>query len=152
MAQRHAHRDGRGQFTPVPVPNADTSVVNLSGDPLGEHDRPGDATVYPPHDPRSGPATRRIPQRRAVLIDADGQRTEHDYDREARGADTLYNGGHFRAQAHVMAAQGDPLITSLVSPVRSPAAHARGRAAYRAAIERTGVTTQHDGQGDPGQP
>lgn len=147
MSKPHAHRDGTtGRFTPVPVPDADTPVVNVSGDPQGKHARPV-GTLYPAHDFTHGPVTRPIPQRRARMIDG----SAHDYDHEARGMDTLFNGGHLRAQAHVLAAHGDPLITSLVSPVGSPAARARGRAAYLAAMDRAGQqehNTENNTQND----
>ena len=67
------------QFRPH-VPDAVTSVVNVSGDPRARMTtRSG--TVYPEH----GPVGRPIPQRRARMIDG----TEHDYDHDARGMDTM---------------------------------------------------------------
>lgn len=125
------------------VPDADTSVVNVSGDPQSEHDKPV-GTVYPEHDPKHGPATRRIPQRQARMNDG----TSHDFDHEARGMDTQYNGGHLRAQAHVLAAKGDALAANLMGDVRSPVARARGRASYLAAIDRAGHDTENNKQND----
>lgn len=113
------------------VPDADTTVVNVSGD-QGEHDKPF-GTVYPDHGPIAAYPNNygTVPQRRARMIDG----TQHEYDHEARGTDTL-SGGHLRAQAHALAAGDDPLIKNLVSDQRSPAAKKRGRANYRAAIDR----------------
>ncbi len=145
MAKRHAHRDGKGQFTTAHVPDADTSVTDLSGHAQAEHERPADATVYP--DPVTGHAGRRIPQRQARMIDG----SRHDFDHEARGFDTLA-GGHLRSRAFVQAAQGDEFIIGLVGDQRAPAARQRGMARYRATIARTGRTTQDDAQDDGGHP
>jgi hypothetical protein len=119
------------------MPAADTSLDNVSGNPQSEHGRAADETVYPKpgteHD-TTGRPVHFIPQRRAVMADG----AEHEYDHEARGMDTQFNGGHLRAQAHVLAAQGDPLARNLMGDQRSPAAQKRGSTGYRAAIDRAG--------------
>jgi hypothetical protein len=120
------------------VPDADTSVENVSANPERELDKPV-GTVYLGHD-SSGREIHVIPQRRARMIDG----TEHEYDHEARGMDTQFNAGHLRAHAHVLAANGDVLAANLMGDQRSPAARARGSASYRAAIDRAGHNTKHD--------
>ena len=123
------------------VPDADTSVVNISGDPVAERAKPI-GTMYPEAGTErdtTGRPVRRIPQRRARLVDG----TEHPFDPTARGMETLVNGGHFRSQAHALAAQGDPFVKNLVSDQRSPAAQARGRSRYTAAIDRAKQDTDN---------
>jgi glycyl-tRNA synthetase alpha subunit len=54
--------------------------------------------------------------------------------------DTGLNAGHFRSQAHALAAGDDPLVKSLMTPVRRPT---NGRARYTAAIDRATQNTQN---------
>lgn len=122
------------------VPEADTSVDNVSGNPQSEHDKPV-GTVYPEHAPKDGPVRRPIPQRRARMADG----TAHDYGHEARGMDTQFNAGHLRSQAHVLAANGDALATNLMGDQRAASARTRGSASYRAAIDRAAMNrAKHD--------
>jgi hypothetical protein len=121
------------------------SVDNVSGHPQSEHAKPV-GTVYPDHGPIATYPNNYgvIPQRRARFA---GDAEAHDYDSTARGFDTLA-GGHFRAQAMAQAAQGDPTVTNLVGDQRSPAAQDRGRAMYRAAIDRAGHDTKNAKRND----
>lgn len=98
---RHAHRDRTsGQF--APIPRADTSVDNRSGDVQAEHDEPSDRTHYAPG--------RRLPDGAATVIDA------------TTGEELASNPGHglvpdqryaVRA-AHLAAAEGDPVTEFLL--------------------------------------
>jgi hypothetical protein len=60
--------------------------------------------------------------------------------------DTGLNAGHFRSQAHALAAGDDPLVRNLVGNQRGPAAQARGRARYTAAIDRAGQQNTDNGK------
>ena len=69
MTRHNARHPETGRFAPK-VPDA-ASVDNVSGDPVGEHDEPGDQTHYEVHDFARGPVSHWLPHRRAVMVDAE---------------------------------------------------------------------------------
>jgi len=103
MASRHAHRDHTGKFVPA-IPEADTSVVTPSGDPVGEHVAPV-GTVYPEHDPRYGPAYRLIPHRTQRVIDA---ATGEELSRHITDVRAVQSRPGGRTATHVVETDGDP--------------------------------------------
>jgi hypothetical protein len=118
---KHNTRDPRGRFTKsgAPIegdPSACEHFLSPSANPQGEHDEPI-GTVYPHeyHDPARGAYQRLIPQRHAIVIDAEtGQQMAYAVDHEIRGVDAMM-GGDLRAQAHLQATEGDPFISALMS-------------------------------------
>jgi hypothetical protein len=118
---RHTTRNERGQFTKSGAPiDPDNSVYEhvdaLSGRPGQDPEMfPEFRAPYPVHDFSKGPVTRLLPQRHAVMIDAEtGQQMAYRVDHEMRGVDTLM-GGNLREQAHLQAAAGDPFASNLMS-------------------------------------
>lgn len=104
MTTSRAHRDHTGRFTPAPVPPADTLVVNVSGDPQGEHAAPI-ATVYPEHHPTHGPVHRPIPHRRARVINAE---TGEELSRHITDVRAVQNSLGGRTTTHVVEVDGVP--------------------------------------------
>jgi hypothetical protein len=98
---KNARRNARGQFAPVPP--ADTSVVNVSGDPQGEHDHPL-GTVYE-HDPAHGPVHRLIPHRTQRVINAETGEELSRHITDARALQTRPGG---RTHTHVVETDGEP--------------------------------------------
>jgi hypothetical protein len=128
---RHDHRDHRGRWAKspsgAPIPNADGSGADPiayngpvhndddAGYPEFNRPYPDRHEVGLSYDPSHGGYSRRIQPRHAITIDGEtGQRIAHEVDHEMRGVDTLM-GGHLREQAHLQAAGGDPLVSSLMS-------------------------------------
>lgn len=110
MARRHTHRDASGQFAPMPP--ADTTVDDRSGEPQAEHDEPGTETHYSAtvHDFARGPVTHWLPHRQGVMVDA--ETGEHLADVPEHVMRALVP--EERTAAHLAAAVGDPLATSLM--------------------------------------
>jgi hypothetical protein len=108
MASRHTQRDHTGRFIPAPVPPADTSVDAVSGDPVGESDRPV-GTVYarPVHDPRYGRVHRLIPTRQARVVDIRTGETASDYAPDVRAVLSRPGG---RTTNHVVEFDGEPFM------------------------------------------
>jgi hypothetical protein len=106
MASRHTQRDHTGRFTPVPIPEADTSVVTSSGDPVDEHARPNEV-LYPGAvpDPRLGGQMRLIPHRRQVVVDATTGEEFSDRITDVRAVQARPGG---RTQSHVVTVDGEP--------------------------------------------
>jgi hypothetical protein len=103
MASSHAHRDHTGRFTPAPVPKPDTSVVNVSGDPQGEHGHPS-GTVYE-HDPAHGPVHRLIPHRTQRVINAE---TGEELSRHVTDVRAIRDSLGGRTTTHVVEVDGEP--------------------------------------------
>ena len=120
---RHSARSkttGRFTTSGAPIDGDNTmyeNVLSPSSDPRGEHDEPI-GTVYPDHDPTHGGYQRKIPYRRQVLIDAQTGEELSDHITDVRGADRLIGGP--RTDVHLAAAEGDPFVSSLMTPAIDP--------------------------------
>jgi hypothetical protein len=124
MTQRYSQRDSRGRFTGsgAPTPGndgqGDTSaydhVVTPAGDPVGEHVAPV-GTVYPEpvHDPRFGAAQRRIPHRRARVINAQTGEELSRHIADVRAIQTRPGG---RTTTHVVQVEGEEPFESEALP------------------------------------
>lgn len=108
MTRHNARHPETGRFAPK-VPDA-ASVDNVSGDPVGEHDEPGDQTHYEVHDFARGPVSHWLPHRRAVMVDA--ETGEHIADVPEHIMRALVP--EERTAAHPTAAAGDPMATFLM--------------------------------------
>jgi hypothetical protein len=107
MASSHAHRDHTGRFVPAPVPPATTPIESVSGDPQGEHGKPGTHTGYPEHAPAHGPVQRLIPQRTQRVINATTGEEVSRHAFDVRAVQTRPGG---RTTTHVVETDGEPFL------------------------------------------
>jgi hypothetical protein len=101
---KNARRNARGQYAPVP-PADNTSIVNVSGDPQGEHDH-SLGTVYE-HDPAHGPVHRPIPHRTQRVIDAT---TGEEVSRHAFDVRAIRDRPGGRTATHIVEVDGEPFL------------------------------------------